>query len=87
MSLFPDMLVFCGCFYWRHLVQAPGDGGAAGFIASKVRELLLAQGRQVVGLDNLNDAYDARELAPLPWKTHDSLRSPAHRTHFLEVSG
>jgi nucleoside-diphosphate-sugar epimerase len=34
--------------------------GAAGFIGSKVSELLLAEGRQVVGLDNLNDAYDVR---------------------------
>jgi len=34
--------------------------GAAGFIASKVCELLLGEGHQVVGLDNLNDAYDVR---------------------------
>ena len=34
--------------------------GAAGFIASKVVELLLAEGHTVVGLDNLNDAYDVR---------------------------
>lgn len=34
--------------------------GAAGFIASKVTELLLAEGNEVVGLDNLNDAYDIR---------------------------
>lgn len=34
--------------------------GAAGFIGAKVCELLLAQGSQVVGLDNLNDAYDRR---------------------------
>lgn len=34
--------------------------GAAGFIASKVTELLLAAGHEVVGLDNLNDAYDVR---------------------------
>lgn len=32
--------------------------GAAGFIASKVVEQLLNEGRQVVGVDNLNDAYD-----------------------------
>jgi UDP-glucuronate 4-epimerase len=32
--------------------------GAAGFIASRVAELLLAQGHQVVGIDNLNSAYD-----------------------------
>ena len=34
--------------------------GAAGFIGSKVAELLLAEGHEVVGLDNLNDAYDVR---------------------------
>ena len=34
--------------------------GAAGFIASKVAELLLADGHTVVGVDNLNDAYDVR---------------------------
>ncbi|HSO27634.1 MAG TPA: NAD-dependent epimerase/dehydratase family protein [Anaerolineales bacterium] len=32
--------------------------GAAGFIAARVAELLLEQGHQVVGIDNLNDAYD-----------------------------
>lgn len=34
--------------------------GAAGFIASKVAELLLADGHNVVGVDNLNTAYDVR---------------------------
>lgn len=34
--------------------------GAAGFIGWKVAELLLADGHEVVGLDNLNDAYDVR---------------------------
>ncbi len=34
--------------------------GAAGFIASQVSKQLLNQGDQVVGLDNLNDYYDAR---------------------------
>lgn len=34
--------------------------GCAGFIASKVTELLLADGHTVVGVDNLNDAYDVR---------------------------
>jgi len=39
----------------RHLVT-----GCAGFIAAKVAEMLLASGHEVVGLDNLNDAYDPR---------------------------
>lgn len=34
--------------------------GAAGFIASRVTELLLESGHSVVGIDNLNDAYDVR---------------------------
>jgi UDP-glucuronate 4-epimerase len=34
--------------------------GAAGFIGSRVAELLLEQGHGVTGVDNLNDAYDIR---------------------------
>ena len=34
--------------------------GCAGFIASKVADLLLGTGHRVVGIDNLNDAYDPR---------------------------
>jgi len=34
--------------------------GAAGFIAFKVIDLLLEQGHEVVGVDNLNTAYDPR---------------------------
>lgn len=34
--------------------------GAAGFIGARVCELLLDAGHQVVGIDNLNDAYDVR---------------------------
>ena len=34
--------------------------GAAGFIAYKVAELLLKDGHNVYGVDNLNDAYDVR---------------------------
>jgi nucleoside-diphosphate-sugar epimerase len=34
--------------------------GAAGFIAAKVCEQLLAAGHTVVGVDNLNDYYDVR---------------------------
>lgn len=34
--------------------------GAAGFIASRTAELLLAAGHAVVGVDNLNDYYDVR---------------------------
>lgn len=34
--------------------------GAAGFIASRVAEMLLDAGHTVVGVDNMNDAYDVR---------------------------
>ena len=34
--------------------------GAAGFIASKVAEFLLEDGHTVIGIDNMNDAYDVR---------------------------
>ncbi len=34
--------------------------GVAGFIASRVAEMLLEAGHTVVGVDNLNDAYDQR---------------------------
>ena len=34
--------------------------GCAGFIGSKVAELLVSAGHSVVGVDNVNDAYDPR---------------------------
>jgi len=34
--------------------------GAAGFIGSRVSQLLIAEGHQVIGVDNMNDAYDVR---------------------------
>mgnify|MGYP001319508917 CR=1 FL=1 len=34
--------------------------GAAGFIGFHVCRMLLEQGEAVVGVDNLNDAYDVR---------------------------
>jgi nucleoside-diphosphate-sugar epimerase len=34
--------------------------GCAGFIASKVADLLLQAGHEIVGIDNVNDAYDPR---------------------------
>ena len=34
--------------------------GAAGFIGSRVSEMLIEQGHVVTGVDNLNDAYDIR---------------------------
>ena len=34
--------------------------GAAGFIGSRVSEMLIEQGHTITGVDNLNDAYDVR---------------------------
>jgi UDP-glucuronate 4-epimerase len=34
--------------------------GVAGFIAARIAEMLLEDGHQVLGIDNLNDAYDVR---------------------------
>ncbi|MCP4122005.1 MAG: SDR family NAD(P)-dependent oxidoreductase [Bacteroidetes bacterium] len=34
--------------------------GAAGFIGSRVSQLLIAEGHHVIGIDNMNDAYDVR---------------------------
>ncbi|HMN00676.1 MAG TPA: GDP-mannose 4,6-dehydratase, partial [Anaerolineales bacterium] len=34
--------------------------GAAGFIGARTSEMLIEQGHTVVGVDNLNDAYDVR---------------------------
>lgn len=34
--------------------------GAAGFIARRVIEMLVANGHQVIGIDNLNDSYDVK---------------------------
>lgn len=34
--------------------------GAAGFIGSRVSQLLIAEGHRIIGIDNMNDAYDVR---------------------------
>ena len=34
--------------------------GSAGFIASRVISMLLENGHRVIGVDNMNDAYDVR---------------------------
>lgn len=56
--------------------------GAAGFIASKVSELLLAAGHQVVGVDNLNDAYDVRLKH---WRLSRLLPLPGFSFHRLDI--
>lgn len=58
--------------------------GAAGFIGAKVAEQLLDEGHKVVGVDNLNDAYDVRlkewRLAQLQQK-----RKPGFRFVQLDI--
>ncbi len=57
--------------------------GCAGFIASKVTELLLEEGHRVVGVDNLNDAYDPRLKQ---WRLERLEPLPGFRFHPLDVT-
>ena len=56
--------------------------GVAGFIASRVAEFLLADGRTVVGVDNLNDAYDARMK---DWRLKRLVGQPGFKFHRLDI--
>lgn len=56
--------------------------GAAGFIASKVAEFLLADGHAVVGIDNMNDAYDVRLKE---WRLAQLQDHPGFEFHHLDV--
>lgn len=54
--------------------------GAAGFIAARVAEMLLEAGHKVVGVDNMNPAYDVR------MKEYRLLRLRDYRDfHFLQL--
>jgi nucleoside-diphosphate-sugar epimerase len=57
--------------------------GAAGFIGSRVTELLLDAGHRVVGIDNLNDAYDVRIKY---WRLNRLLGHPRFSFHQLDIS-
>ncbi|MCZ6622884.1 MAG: GDP-mannose 4,6-dehydratase [Deltaproteobacteria bacterium] len=57
--------------------------GVAGFIGSKVVELLLADGHTVVGLDNLNDAYDVRLKK---WRLAQLEGSPKFTFHRADIT-
>ncbi|MEI9999858.1 MAG: NAD-dependent epimerase/dehydratase family protein [Verrucomicrobiota bacterium] len=57
--------------------------GAAGFIASRVAALLHEQGREVVGLDNFNDAYDV-QLKMWRWVHLENL--PGLELHRLDIT-
>jgi UDP-glucuronate 4-epimerase len=56
--------------------------GAAGFIGSKVTELLLADSHTVVGIDNMNDAYDVRLKE---WRLAQIADHPSFEFHRLDI--
>ena len=56
--------------------------GAAGFIGSKVTELLLDDGHTVVGVDNMNDAYDVRLKE---WRLTQIVGHPCFEFHQLDI--
>jgi len=56
--------------------------GACGFIASKVVELLLEDGHRVVGIDNINDAYDTRLK---DWRLKRLVGRPGFEFHKLDI--
>ena len=57
--------------------------GAAGFIGARVTEYLLEDGHQVVGLDNLNDAYDVRLKE---WRLGRLQDRPGFLFHQLDIT-
>ncbi len=57
--------------------------GTAGFIGSKVTELLLERGDKVVGVDNLNDAYDVRLKK---WRLRQLERFKNFTSHRLDIT-
>jgi len=56
--------------------------GVAGFIASKVAELLLADGHTLVGVDNMNDSYDVRLKE---WRVDQMRNYPGFHFHKLSI--
>jgi nucleoside-diphosphate-sugar epimerase len=57
--------------------------GAAGFIASRVADLLLEASHTVIALDNLNDAYDVRLKE---WRLRRLVEHPSFRFHKTDIS-
>lgn len=57
--------------------------GAAGFIGARVAEMLLEQGHTVVGVDNLNAAYDVRMKEH---RLHKLQALPGFTFHKLDIS-
>jgi nucleoside-diphosphate-sugar epimerase len=57
--------------------------GCAGFIGCKVSELLLKEGESVIGVDSLNDAYDARLKE---WRLAQLEGHPNFSFHRLDIT-
>ncbi len=57
--------------------------GASGFIASRVATFLLEDGHTVIGVDNLNDAYDVRLKQ---WRLAQLTERPNFSFHRLDIS-
>jgi UDP-glucuronate 4-epimerase len=57
--------------------------GAAGFIGAKVCETLIADGKHVIGVDNINDAYDTRLKF---WRLDRLNKLPGFTFHHLDIS-
>ncbi|MFM8320797.1 MAG: SDR family NAD(P)-dependent oxidoreductase [Chloroflexota bacterium] len=57
--------------------------GAAGFIGARVADLLLEAGHTVIGMDNLNDAYDVRVKE---WRLGRLVKQPKFVFQKLDIS-
>jgi UDP-glucuronate 4-epimerase len=57
--------------------------GAAGFIASRVSEMLIERGDTVTGVDNMNNAYDVRMKE---YRLHRLEAMPGFTFHKLDIS-
>lgn len=57
--------------------------GAAGFIASRVSEMLLTAGHKVTGVDNLNQAYDVRMKE---YRLHKLMQLQGFSFHRLDIA-
>src|SRR5712692_6540770 len=57
--------------------------GCAGFIGSKVSEVVVRNGHDVVGVDNLNDAYDTRLKE---WRLGQLQRTSGFTFHRMDIT-